>query len=173
MARRLAGACSTVIALAVMGACARPLSVGPPSTAPAAPAAVKAGAARSGGAGTITAAALGLVGVPYRSGGADPRGFDCSGLVQYVFAQRGIALPRSVGNQSRVGIAIPRQSIEAGDLVFFSTAGAGPSHVGIAIDRETFVHAPSSSGQVRVERLSAPYWAHRFAGARRVARRGS
>jgi cell wall-associated NlpC family hydrolase len=120
----------------------------------------------------VAGTALALVGVLYRGGGADPTGFDCSGFVQYVFAQRGIPLPRSVGDQSRVGIAILRRSIVTGDLVFFSTAAAGPSHVGIALGPETFIHAPSSKGQVRVERMSAPYWADRFVAARRVASPG-
>jgi cell wall-associated NlpC family hydrolase len=105
--------------------------------------------------------------VPYRNGGADPQGFDCSGFVWYVFGRHGVALPRTVGEQFRAGRPQPG-GLEPGDLVFFTTVAPGASHVGIALGGDEFVHAPSSTGQVRVERLSAPYWASRFVGARRI-----
>jgi cell wall-associated NlpC family hydrolase len=124
-------------------------------------------ASRSSGY-AVAGAALDLRGAPYREGGADPRGFDCSGLVQYVFGLHGVGLPRSVAGQSRAGRAVDASALEPGDLVFFSTVAPGPSHVGIAIGGDEFVHAPSGRGEVRVERLSAPYWAQRFVGARRV-----
>lgn len=116
----------------------------------------------------ITSTALSLRGTPYRNGGADPSGFDCSGFVYYVFAQHGMAIPRTVLEQSRAGRPITQDQLEPGDLLFFSTISAGPSHVAIAIGGDEFVHAPSSVGQVRVERLSASYWASRFVSARRV-----
>jgi cell wall-associated NlpC family hydrolase len=116
----------------------------------------------------ITSTALSLRGAPYRNGGADPSGFDCSGFVYYVFAQHGMVVPRTVLEQSRAGQPVRQDQLEPGDLLFFSTVSAGPSHVAIAIGGDEFVHAPSSVGQVRVERLSASYWASRFVGARRV-----
>jgi cell wall-associated NlpC family hydrolase len=116
----------------------------------------------------ITSTALSLRGTPYRNGGADPTGFDCSGFVYYVFAHHGMAVPRTVLEQARAGQPVTQDRLEPGDLVFFSTVSAGPSHVAIAIGGDEFVHAPSSVGQVRVERLSASYWASRFVGARRV-----
>ena len=129
-----------------------------------------AGPALSGERATATAAllttAMGLTGVPYRLGGADPSGFDCSGFVQYVLRQHQVAMPRTVVEQFDVGASVPL--IEPGDLVFFQTDGSQASHVGIAIDGQSFVHAPNSRGVVRVERLDAPYWAERFIGARRV-----
>ena len=94
----------------------------------------------------------------YRNGGSDPAGFDCSGLVWYVFAQHGLRVPRTVGEQYRAGSPIDRGSVRAGDLVFFDTKGAGATHVGISIGGDEFVHAPSSTGEVRVERLRATYW---------------
>lgn len=116
----------------------------------------------------LVAAALDLRGVPYRNGGADPAGFDCSGLVAYVFGQHGLGVPRQTAAQFTVGTAVARDAIQPGDLVFFSTVTSGASHVGIAVDGDEFVHAPSSRGVVRVERLTLPYWHQRFIGARRV-----
>ena len=108
-------------------------------------------------------------GVPYRTGGADPdEGFDCSGLVWYVFAQNGRFVPRTVAELFRTGTAVEGSELRAGDLVFFNTTGVSPSHVGIALGGEGFVHAPSTSGEVRVERLDTRYWSGRLVGVRRI-----
>lgn len=115
----------------------------------------------------LTSTALALRGAPYVNGGATPEGFDCSGFVQYVFGRHGRLLPRETREQFRVGSPVNRDELAPGDLVFFSTIAPGASHVGIAVDRDRFVHAPSSRGVVRVERLSADYWRRRFVGARR------
>jgi cell wall-associated NlpC family hydrolase len=112
--------------------------------------------------------ALGFRGVPYRDGGSDPSGFDCSGFVQYVFAQHGVGLPREVREQFLLGEQIDRQSVQPGDLVFFTTVARGASHVGVAISDVEFVHAPSSRGRVRVELFSQGYWATRIVGERRM-----
>jgi peptidoglycan DL-endopeptidase CwlO len=117
----------------------------------------------------ITGTALALRGAPYRNGGADPSGFDCSGFTQYVFSRYGISLPRAVADQFNAGEAITPDRLSAGDLLFFSTVAPGPTHVAIALGGDEFVHAPSSSGVVRVEHLSAAYWSQRFIGARRIA----
>jgi cell wall-associated NlpC family hydrolase len=109
-----------------------------------------------------------LLGLPYREGGALPDGFDCSGLVTYVFARHGIAVPRDVRRQSTAGAPVDRGAIAAGDLVFFATTGSGPTHVGIAIGGGRFIHAPKSGDVVRVESLSASYWSSRFVAARRI-----
>ena len=122
---------------------------------------------RSGGY-EISGTALGLRGVPYRNGGADPNGFDCSGLVWYVFAQHGVSVPRTVEDQYKAGGTVDVADLRPGDLVFFNTSSSGASHVGISVGGESFVHAPSSSGVVRVEDLRASYWATRFIGARRL-----
>jgi cell wall-associated NlpC family hydrolase len=115
---------------------------------------------------TLRSTALALRGAPYRNGGTTPNGFDCSGFVQYVYGRHGVTMPRETRDQFRVGRSIRRGDLDAGDLVFFSTVAPGASHVGIAIDRDQFVHAPSTRGVVRVERLSAEYWNRRFVGAR-------
>jgi cell wall-associated NlpC family hydrolase len=112
--------------------------------------------------------ALALRGTPYRNGGSDPTGFDCSGFVQYVFAQHGIALPRDVKAQFEVGDLVSLDELELGDLVFFTTVAPGVSHVGLSLGGDEFVHAPSSKGVVRVERISAAYWSRRVIGARRL-----
>jgi peptidoglycan DL-endopeptidase CwlO len=117
---------------------------------------------------SISATALALRGAPYLNGGQDPAGFDCSGFVKYVFEQHGVAMPRETRRQFDIGRRVDPTGLEPGDLVFFSTVGPGASHVGIALGGDQFVHAPSSAGVVRVERLTSQYWASRFVGARRV-----
>jgi cell wall-associated NlpC family hydrolase len=115
----------------------------------------------------LVGTALDLRGVRYRNGGTDPQGFDCSGFTQYVFARHGIALPRAVREQYTIGQEV-RDDFAQGDLLFFTTAEPGASHVAISVGGDEFVHAPSSKGVVRVEHLSASYWAQRFLGARRI-----
>jgi cell wall-associated NlpC family hydrolase len=116
----------------------------------------------------VVGTALSLRGAPYRNGGSDPSGFDCSGFVAYVFAQQGLYVPRTVTEQYAQGQSVEQDSVAAGDLVFFSTVAPGASHVGIAISRDQFVHAPSTSGVVRVESLTASYWSSRLVGTRRI-----
>lgn len=127
----------------------------------------------NGSRGGITLAALldtalALAGTPYRNGGSSPKGFDCSGFTQWVFARHGIALPRETREQYATGGRVNREAVAPGDLIFFSTVAPGASHVGIALDGDRFIHAPSSRGVVRVERRSSTYWRSRFVGARRV-----
>jgi cell wall-associated NlpC family hydrolase len=117
----------------------------------------------------LSGTALSLRGAPYRNGGISPDGFDCSGFVRYVYQQHGVAMPREVRDQFKVGKQIDRDRLEAGDLVFFSTVAPGASHVGIMIGGDQFVHAPSEKGVVRVESLSQQYWGSRFIGAKRVS----
>jgi cell wall-associated NlpC family hydrolase len=144
----------------------------PPATAPstAAPPAPRSAPVFSGGVNSyaLTGTALSLRGTPYRNGGADPNGFDCSGFTQYVFGQHGRPLPREVKEQFGAGKAVKTDEIASGDLMFFSTVAPGASHVGISLGGDAFVHAPSSTGVVRVERVSSSYWSQRFVGARRV-----
>lgn len=116
----------------------------------------------------LVGTALNLRGVPYRNGGSDQTGFDCSGFTQYVFAQYGVALPREVREQFKTGKPVDLKSLEPGDLLFFTTTEPGASHVGIAVGGDAFIHAPSSSGVVRVERFSSSYWAPRLLGGRRI-----
>ncbi len=113
-------------------------------------------------------AAVELRGVSYRLGGASPaEGFDCSGFVRYVFGLYHVELPRTVAEQYAVGARVDAARIQPGDLVFFSTIAPGASHVGLALDATTFIHAPGDGGSVRVDRLDAPYWRERLVGVRR------
>ncbi len=116
----------------------------------------------------VVATALGLRGTPYRNGGSDPSGFDCSGFVQYVFALHATPLPRETRQQYRAGLTLALADVQPGDLLFFETIGQGASHVGVAIGGDEFIHAPSSRGVVRIERYTASYWSNRYIGARRV-----
>jgi len=122
----------------------------------------------------LVGTALSLRGTPYRNGGADPQGFDCSGFTQYVFAQYGVPLARDVRDQFEQGKSVKSSELAVGDLLFFTTVAISPSrppaptHVGIAIGGNQFVHAPSSTGVVRVEHLGASYWSARYLGARRI-----
>jgi cell wall-associated NlpC family hydrolase len=162
---------------ALTGACAssravpRPFPV-PSSTAGNAArpdaAAVAAEPPATAGDRALIETALSLRGVPYRNGGSDPKGFDCSGFTQYVYAQFGLALPRETRDQFDFGMPVGSNEVMAGDLLFFATVAPGPTHVAIAIGGDRFVHAPSSTGVVRIERLSTSYWAGRYVGARRV-----
>jgi cell wall-associated NlpC family hydrolase len=137
----------------------------PPRSSPLSPASQTAAASDER---TLIETALAFRGAPYRNGGSDPTGFDCSGFTQYVFARLGVALPREVHDQYKIGKKIKLDDIAAGDLVFFHTVERGASHVGIVIADDQFVHAPSSKGVVRVEHLSSSYWSRRFVGARRI-----
>ena len=111
--------------------------------------------------------ALGLVGTPYRYGGNTPdSGFDCSGLIGYVYTSRaGVAPPRTVAQLSGFGQSIDADELRTGDLVVF---GRGrPTHAGIYVGEGRFVHAPSSGGTVRLDHLKSRYWSQQFASLRR------
>ncbi len=140
----------------------------PPDAPPAGPASVRSGRASLDGY-ALVGTALALRGAPYRNGGSDPNGFDCSGFTKFVFGQYGVSLPRAVRDQFRSGKLVKPDDLAPGDLVFFATTEPGASHVAIAIGGDEFIHAPSSKGVVRVEHLSAAYWSQRFVGVRRVA----
>lgn len=144
------------------------LTAEPTSEPPSEPTAKPAGEASPLPLAPVIATAMMLQGTPYKNGGSDPSGFDCSGFVQYVFARHGRTLPREVRDQFRVGTAIDKGDVKPGDLVFFQTVSPGASHVGIVVSRDQFVHAPSSRGVVRVERYTVGYWSSRWVGAKRL-----
>lgn len=125
-----------------------------------------------GGAEDVLFRALGLVGTPYRYGGNTPAGgFDCSGLIGYVYRDAaGISLPRSTRELiSMRAPVVSRDRLQSGDLLFFATSGGSQvSHAGIYVGDGRFVHAPSSGGTVRLDSLSNSYWQRTYLNAKRV-----
>ncbi|BCT91362.1 lipoprotein [Lysobacter helvus] len=116
--------------------------------------------------------AISLVGTPYRYGGNSPEGgFDCSGLVGYVFRDMAhVQLPRtSSALDGMQGPRIAPERLAAADLVFFGSGGT-VSHVGIYVGEGRFVHAPRTGGTVRLDHLDGPWWRDHYTGARRVLR---
>jgi cell wall-associated NlpC family hydrolase len=113
--------------------------------------------------GGVVGIAMQYLGVPYVWGGASPRGFDCSGLVMYVFAQVGVSLPHSSYAQYNMGTPVSISQLQPGDLVFF----AGASHVGIYIGGGQFIHAPHTGDVVKISSLSG-WYSSEFAGGRRI-----
>jgi cell wall-associated NlpC family hydrolase len=166
-----AGSLALALCCSLAGACASTGAIPQPFPTPGSPTSAPPPAAPGAApldTYALTRTALSLRGVPYRNGGRDQQGFDCSGFIQYVFAQNGLQLPRDVREQYQLGRRVRSEDIAPGDLLFFATTPRKVTHVGIAIDADQFVHAPSSKGVVRVERLSQPYWSRRFLAAKRV-----
>lgn len=116
---------------------------------------------------SIVNTAMKYLGVPYVWGGSTPKGFDCSGFVQYVFRQNGVSLPRTAASQKSATPSISRSNLQPGDLVFFSNGG-GISHVGIYIGNGNMVHAPHTGDVVKVSSINSSYYINHYAGATRV-----
>jgi murein DD-endopeptidase len=115
----------------------------------------------------IAADAIALLGRPYRYGGRDPGGFDCSGLVYYVHAAQGITTPRTTLEQSRAAQPVPLESLAAGDLLFFRIDGKAVAHVAIYTGDGRFVHAPQTGRPVELRQLGDPYFRPRLLAAGR------
>lgn len=111
---------------------------------------------------------MSLIGTPYRYGGSSREsGFDCSGLVQFVYKQAlQVDLPRTARDIAAVSAPISKRALQIGDLVFFNTNGQNYSHIGLYIGQGEFIHAPSSNGIIRTAKLDHPYFNQRFTDAR-------
>jgi cell wall-associated NlpC family hydrolase len=114
--------------------------------------------------------AISLADTGYLYGGNSPdKGFDCSGLVQYVFKESAhIRLPRTSLEMSRIGQQVEADDLRPGDLVFFNTLQQDFSHVGIYVGEDKFVHAPKTGKQIRLANMQEKYWNKRYNGARRI-----
>jgi cell wall-associated NlpC family hydrolase len=125
-----------------------------------------AGTVPSGHFSGVVGIAMQYLGTPYVWGGASPSGFDCSGLVMYVFAQVGISLPHYTVAQYNYpdSVSVPRNELQPGDLVFF----AGLGHVGIYVGNGQFIHAPHTGDVVRIDSLSGGWYSSEYDGAKRI-----
>jgi len=115
----------------------------------------------------LTDTAMKYVGVPYRFGGTTPKGFDCSGFMQFVFNKNGIILPRAADEQYGIGKKISVNSLQPGDLVFFTTYTSGVSHSGMYLGDGYFISSTSSRGVI-VTTMKSGYWHDCYVGAKRV-----
>jgi cell wall-associated NlpC family hydrolase len=158
----------TAAAALILGACATtPHDIPRPPESPAAPLAPPAQIPAPDPRTLMVDGAMSMLGQPYRFGGAEPGGFDCSGLVFYAAAAAGIHVPRTTAEQLKFGVPIPRHDLRAGDLIFMHLAHK-ELLVGLALDNQRFVHAPSRGGHVRIDSLTASPYSKGFIGARRV-----
>ncbi|MBM7609752.1 cell wall-associated NlpC family hydrolase [Lysinibacillus composti] len=105
------------------------------------------------------------VGVPYVWGGSTPKGFDCSGFLNYVYGKVGVSIPRTV--ETIWNATTPVSSPQKGDIVFFTTIKPGPSHAGIYIGDNKFLHASSSIG-ITITAMNDSYWKARYLGSKKV-----
>jgi cell wall-associated NlpC family hydrolase len=169
-AARAAALVPSVLILCACAAVPRTPPGGANPRGPTAPGASQPPAAnpRLGYGTLIVDGATAMLGQPYVFGGAAPGGFDCSGLVVYAAGGAGIRMPRTAREQLNAGVHIARGEVRAGDLVFMHLAHK-ELHVGIAIDNDRFVHAPSTGGRVRIDSLNAPPYSKGFLAARRIA----
>jgi len=166
---RLNGACLLLpVALLLAGCAGAPKVPAPEAAQPSSPPPAPAPSAAApvpprlthGQANDVTVTAIGLVGTPYRYGGNTPAsGFDCSGLIGYVYQERAaVVAPRTTAGLMDWGTRIAPADVRSGDVVVFVHNGRA-THAGIFVGEGRFVHAPSTGGTVRLDSLKTPYWA--------------
>jgi murein DD-endopeptidase len=163
----LAGA----VGLCLLTACSTALPLRPSSSAFSSPDGAKESVESSSGlslGNEIAIRAIALVGLPYRYGGADLDGFDCSGLVFFIHEQLGLTVPRTAAEQQLAALAVKRNDLKPGDLLFFRTHGRKVSHVGIYVGENRFVHAPQSGRLIELRSLDDKYYGARWVAAGRL-----
>lgn len=116
----------------------------------------------------LTLFAKKMLHLPYNFGGNGAFGIDCSAYVQKVYGLAGISLPRSAREQFHIGEKVDKTELSLGDLVFFKTYASFPSHVGIYLGNNLFIHASTTSKKITIDNLDAPYYVKRFIGAKRL-----
>jgi cell wall-associated NlpC family hydrolase len=159
---RLAGVALSLIAM--LAGCASS-----PERASPRPAAIPRSAGQIALGDEIAVRAMAQIGTPYRYGGADLGGFDCSGLVHHVYRELGIAVPRTAAAQYEASRRLSQSELLPGDLVFFRTSGRRISHVGIYAGDGRFVHAPKTGRDVELRALDDEYYRSTYAGSGRLA----
>jgi cell wall-associated NlpC family hydrolase len=161
--RRWGFACAAA-ALLVQGCSTEPYRPSPPSPATWGPASAPAPSVGD----DIALRAISLLGKPYVWGGADLTGFDCSGLVRFIYDQVGIPVPRTAAEQFSAAKPVDLATLKPGDLLFFRTQGRRISHVAIYAGEGRFVHAPRTGQPVELRMLDDEYYRPRLAGAGRL-----
>lgn len=147
------------VAPGIQGTVAAPTAYGPATDVP--------GGGRNTGPAAVQLA-VSFLGTRYQWGGTSPRtGFDCSGLVQYVYRKQGVTLPRVAAQQARVGTPIAPEQLQPGDAIFFADRTGYVHHEGMYVGKGFFVHAPHTGDVVKISSLYEPYYATQYAGARR------
>ncbi len=156
-----------VAALLSLAGCATPRVQAPVSATAPEPPAIVAPHPTTGD--EIALRAISLVGKPYRYGGADLQGFDCSGMVYFIHQALGIEVPRTAADQQRASMSVARSALLPGDLLFFrTTSGPRMSHVAVYVGENRFVHAPQSGRLIELRLLDDTYYGPRLAATGRL-----
>lgn len=162
----LGPACASLLLTLLVG-CGTPIYTPQPASQ-ASSVLVEGGALLTNIGDEIALRALALVGKPYRYGGADLQGFDCSGMVYFIHQALGIEVPRTAADQQRAALSVNKSALQPGDLLFFTTTRSQRiSHVGVYVGENRFVHAPQTGKLIELRTLDDQYYGPRLVGTGR------